>query len=768
MLVEHLPAAGSESLHDDPPRRPPPARRLPLLALQRSAGNRAVARGLQRQALQPVAEDAFEQEAESAAAHVAADLPGRRCSCGGSGGECPQCRAKRLSLQRSSLRTGRAARVTPAVDRVLSRPGRALDAPVRGLMEERFGVEFGDVRIHSDGEAASAARTVDAAAFTVGADIVFGRDRYAPQTAAGKRLLAHELTHVLQQSAGRTAGVQRQPERGVGTGAGTLVPRPEGVPLTEGVLLTPAPPALEPLASFIPEGQLVPIEYCPAPASPIASFDPSFGFAGPTPFAFGTGGGFDVPDFLGPGLTGGGTGLLSSVNAQLMLQGFNAFGPDAIVIAAQPQLPGVFRGLSWGHTAVGIRSGGQIVVLRGFTPQMVEMLLRAVGKPSHLANVYEGLAGTAGQVADDLGMLKSMRTTTLEIPVSTKQVQQLLGELADVGPRGLYTAKPSALNLCVGQNCVLFAVRQAEQVLGQPIGPGGVSIADVGRGGTGVQPNTASQGKLMGWLDDVADDAAKAASSLPEGTTATRMPTGLKVLKWGGRTMTVVGGLLVPLEVYMAPPEERVKTAVGATSGFVGGMLAGAGVGLACGPGAPVCSIVGGIAGGIVGGLAVRSLAESVYDSVTRPISWSAFRPGMMCFAGETSIRLADGTDRPISALRVGDEVLSFNEVDGSFRTGRIRRTHQHSASGRLRIHAADGCSVAVTAGHPLYVNGAWRRSENVRPGDRLAVRADSGLTETEVIAVETEMVVGNVFDLTVDDCHTFFADGVLAHNKPP
>jgi outer membrane protein OmpA-like peptidoglycan-associated protein len=77
-----------------------------------------------------------------------------------------------------------------------------LEGPVREQMEARFGAEFGAVRIHADAAAAESARTVGAAAYTVGSDIVFGAGRYQPQSDTGQQLLAHELAHVVQQSRG--------------------------------------------------------------------------------------------------------------------------------------------------------------------------------------------------------------------------------------------------------------------------------------------------------------------------------------------------------------------------------------------------------------------------------------------------------------------------------------------------------------------------------------------------------------------------------------
>lgn len=75
-----------------------------------------------------------------------------------------------------------------------------LEGSVRAQMETRFGAEFGAVRIHADAPAAESARTIGAAAYTVGRDIVFGASRYQPHSGAGQQLLAHELAHVVQQS----------------------------------------------------------------------------------------------------------------------------------------------------------------------------------------------------------------------------------------------------------------------------------------------------------------------------------------------------------------------------------------------------------------------------------------------------------------------------------------------------------------------------------------------------------------------------------------
>jgi hypothetical protein len=93
--------------------------------------------------------------------------------------------------------------VPASVPEALRSPGRPLDANSLDYMESRFGKDFSRVRIHTDAQAGESARAVNARAYTVMGDVVFGTGQYQPQTTEGKRLIAHELTHVLQQSANR-------------------------------------------------------------------------------------------------------------------------------------------------------------------------------------------------------------------------------------------------------------------------------------------------------------------------------------------------------------------------------------------------------------------------------------------------------------------------------------------------------------------------------------------------------------------------------------
>jgi hypothetical protein len=181
----------------------------------------------------------------------------RKCACGGTpgpSGECENCRKKRegaspqtklmvnqpgdvfeqeadrtaeavvsdksfgshsssdaLHIRRRALGTAGPAN-SAAAGEVINSSGRPLDAATRAYMEPRFGYDFSQVRIHSDAQAADSARAVNALAYTAGRDLVFNEGQYRPDTVEGKKLLAHELTHVVQQREARAPALQRKDE----------------------------------------------------------------------------------------------------------------------------------------------------------------------------------------------------------------------------------------------------------------------------------------------------------------------------------------------------------------------------------------------------------------------------------------------------------------------------------------------------------------------------------------------------------------------------
>jgi hypothetical protein len=126
---------------------------------------------------------------------------------------CKECNEE---VQRKPARPGS---VADAGFRYPHGPGQPLPASERNFFEPRFGRDLSHVRVHSDKSAAEAADSVNARAFTIGRDVVFGAGQYQPQASAGRHLLAHELTHVIQQSE-HSPGSQTPPaiQRRIGDG----------------------------------------------------------------------------------------------------------------------------------------------------------------------------------------------------------------------------------------------------------------------------------------------------------------------------------------------------------------------------------------------------------------------------------------------------------------------------------------------------------------------------------------------------------------------
>lgn len=203
-----------------------------LMYMQRAAGNQAVNRIIQAKLKVSSPGDRYEREADAVADQVMRMMhPGvmsiSRFASGGSISTqpvqracshcedpaqrkpvCDDCEAEaQRSAQTESIQMSAAATVSPAVSSTLGADinaarsnGFPLTVGARSFFEPRFGFDFSGVRIHTGSQAASLTQSVNARAFTTGRDIFFGRDQFSPETASGRRLLAHELTHVVQQS----------------------------------------------------------------------------------------------------------------------------------------------------------------------------------------------------------------------------------------------------------------------------------------------------------------------------------------------------------------------------------------------------------------------------------------------------------------------------------------------------------------------------------------------------------------------------------------
>jgi hypothetical protein len=131
-----------------------------------------------------------------------AGLLQRKCACGthSAQGECTGCAKQRGLLQRHGNGKAEYTTAPPIINEVLRSTGQPLDTSTRKFFEPRFGQDFSRVRVHTDSRADESAQSVDALAYTVGNDIVFQSGQYSPESATGSRLLAHELTHTIQQA----------------------------------------------------------------------------------------------------------------------------------------------------------------------------------------------------------------------------------------------------------------------------------------------------------------------------------------------------------------------------------------------------------------------------------------------------------------------------------------------------------------------------------------------------------------------------------------
>ena len=154
--------------------------------------------------------DPYEQEADAMAESVMRMplnnqffFPSKPTTALGSWRKCAECEEEEKKLQRKQGRNGEAEASNELEGYVgnLNAGGQSLPDNVKNFFEPRFGSDFSDVRIHTDAPAAKSAQSINALAYTSGNNIVFNKDQFSPETDSGKKLMAHELTHVVQQQA---------------------------------------------------------------------------------------------------------------------------------------------------------------------------------------------------------------------------------------------------------------------------------------------------------------------------------------------------------------------------------------------------------------------------------------------------------------------------------------------------------------------------------------------------------------------------------------
>lgn len=209
--------ASDEEDEDEEDRKPVQAKSLPGL-LQRAPEeedpNQASApHATQASAPAPDANQSSAPAPDATQSQAEAQTP----TAPGQEPEEEQVQAKALpgtpsSLQRDGGGEAHSADVSGVVSQGLSGGGQPLDTQTRAFMEPRFGHDFSQVRIHTDARASQSSEQIAARAYTVGGDIAFRSGEFSPGTGDGKRLLAHELTHVVQQNGAEPLTAFRQAE----------------------------------------------------------------------------------------------------------------------------------------------------------------------------------------------------------------------------------------------------------------------------------------------------------------------------------------------------------------------------------------------------------------------------------------------------------------------------------------------------------------------------------------------------------------------------
>jgi len=407
----------------------------------------------------------------------------------------------------------------------------------------------------------------------------------------------------------------------------TTIPRPIGLPRGQGFALAPIVLPADVLGR-LQEGELVTLPIPSHQATQSAPIHPS------------RPGDANVPLRLVEALGPGGAIGLHGMNAALRTSGLAAAGDYAIGLVAIPRTQmniaaphfNMFDPAApldtWGHTAMYVRQNGSITHVRGFNPELLDAAL-------NYGAVEAGTHASPAVLSSDAYLFTSTAARTVEWPVDPAVAARVVrgapptGPASAVGAPPYYTARPAALAAAdpvMGaqcSNCGLWATEQVEGALGGQVGRAGQPpITSVAGRASPPVPRTASQGQLVGLVDDAAVATRSGVQSplspmpgaIGEPVAAT-MSGGMRVMKYLGRGFLVLGVAATGYEIYAAAPDQRERTAVGAISGFAGGLAVGAAAGLVCGPGAPVCSVVLGLTFGFAGALGSRAIAEGLYDA---------------------------------------------------------------------------------------------------------------------------------------------------------
>jgi len=489
--------------------------------------------------------------------------------------KCTQCDLEEELVQKKSNGTANSNN-TGSVQNVVSSPGvgSPLSDSIRSRVEPVLGSDLSSVRVHTSSRSQQAANDINARAFTNKNNIHLA----SGQSENNLRLLAHELTHVVQQGSSGDI-IQRWPEDGqvltalagfqsgeisleagesvevidwnvsdgvarvqllapflhayepfnipqafLASSGGTqteqtpTVPRPPGLPLDGGYSLTEVsnPPEF---LNNLPEGQLMSadeIGSINAGAAPV-----SITWSSASPVMQGS-------ELLG---SGSGAALFNSARS-LATTGFASAGDNAIGMVFFPQhgTPGHTgipqSRLTWGHTAQYARVDGQIRILRSYGPNsLLETLANyrgvKTGNVGVPASIFDG-GYTPGR---GVPMWTHTGARSIEYPVTRAIAEATARGMPDLGPvsggplNGQYTGVGATRGLSCGANCVMWAVPNSEAAMGGRFGPlvegSPTSVSALGEGrAPGRGVNVGSQGRMYGWASEMMPGPTQTAQSI--------------------------------------------------------------------------------------------------------------------------------------------------------------------------------------------------------------------------------------------------------------
>jgi hypothetical protein len=485
--------------------------------------------------------------------------------------------------------------------------GERLPASDRAYFEPKFGRDFSGVRVQTDAKSARSARAIGALAYTIGTDVVFNTGQYVPETGKGRRLLAHELAHVVQHVDGRTAGrIDRQPYEGTPLSAqGNVVFHAKVISDKDFESFTGLP------TSSLPEGVPVGFQSSPLAQSPVSISEQSI-----------------WAQVTGSALT------------RLQMPSYPFPFPSTGVMVGS------------GHLSVFSSTAGEMAAVGGFRSSLLR---------HSLADLFGGpfkrqlVTGVPGSFKSDIlfTMMPARQTIVyraVDQGIALKFAEHINKQISSSAYSGTYRYPPPEpgtplfnevfgpsqprIMVCGTNNCTSVPVTEVEMALGTRIQApvqGGVFDVQTGRGPSGqIDPFQAGRMSQLRAAFDPANpllaEKGLVVAEVPRRTLTARGAIGF--LKVGGTVLMIYGAYRTAERVSEAWGTKEFPGVVGEEAGAWGGGILGTAVGSAigagifCSPTGPVDLIC--VAGGFLGGLIVGAIGGWGGSKIGRGITEAA------------------------------------------------------------------------------------------------------------------------------------------------